>query len=90
MRRQIRRLEKQNDREDRRQLRRAEGRPKRHLLRKTAAALAGLTLAALIAGWFLFDVPSWQRLDLSKITNVQQTGTIYDRHNQPVSALKGS
>ena len=90
MRRQIKRLEKQNDREDRRQLRRAEGRPKRHLLRKTAAALAGLTLAALIAGWFLFDVPSWQRLDLSKITNVQQTGTIYDRHNQPVSALKGS
>ena len=90
MRRQLKRMERQMEREDRRMLRRAEGRPKRHLLRKTAAVLAALTLCALVAGWFLFDVPSWQRLDIEKITSVQQTGAVYDRHDQPVAALKGS
>ena len=90
MRRHWKRLERLADREDRHLLRRMEGRRKRHLLRKTVAALAGLTLGALIAGWFLFDVPSWQRLDLDKITAVQQTGAVYDRHDQPIGALKGS
>lgn len=84
------RMEKQMEREDRRVLRKAEGKPRRHLLRKTLAVLAGLTLAALTAGWFIFDVPSWQRLDMAKITNLQQTGAIYDRYDAPVSALKGS
>ncbi|MBQ9196114.1 MAG: PBP1A family penicillin-binding protein [Clostridia bacterium] len=90
MRRHLKRMEKQMEREERRALRLAEGRPKRHLLRKLLGGMAGLTLAALIAGWFVFDVPSWQRLDLNKITNLQQTGAVYDRYDQPVSALKGS
>ena len=90
VRRHLKRMEKQMEREERRALRLAEGRPKRHLLRKLLGGMAGLTLAALIAGWFVFDVPSWQRLDLNKITNLQQTGAVYDRYDQPVSALKGS
>ena len=90
VRRHLKRMEKQMEREDVRLLRQAEGKRKRHILRKIIAAAAGLTLAALIAGWFVFDVSSWQRLDLDKITAVQQTGAVYDRYDQPVSALKGS
>ena len=86
----LRRMERRADRADARELRRLEGRPKRHILRKTAAVLAGITLAALTAGWFIFDVPSWQRLDITKITSLQQTGAVYDRYDRPVSALKGS
>ena len=86
----LKRMEEQMEREDRRLLRQTEGRKKRHVLRKLLAGAALLTLAALTAGWFVFDVPSWQRLDLSKITAVQQTGAVYDRHDKPVSALKGS
>ena len=73
MRRQVKRMERKMEREDVRALRRAEGKPKRHILRKLLAGMAGLMLAALIGGWFIFDVPSWQKLDLNKITAVQQT-----------------
>mgnify|MGYP002626093955 CR=1 FL=1 len=90
VRRQLKRMERQMEREDLRLLRRSEGRKKRHLVRKTLAALALLTLGALIAGWFIFDVPSWQRLDLNKITQMQLTGAVYDRYDQQVSVLKGS
>ena len=90
MRRHVKKMEKRMEREDRQALRRLEGRPKRHIFRKMALALAVLTLGGLTAGWFLFDVPSWQRLDLSRITSVQQTGAVYDRHDQQISALKGS
>jgi len=90
MRRHIKKMEKRMEREDGRLLRRAEGKRKRHILRKLALTLAALTAAGLAASWFLFDVPSWQRLDLSKILSVQQTGALYDRYNQRFSALKGS
>ena len=90
MRRDLKRMEKRMEREDGRQLRRLEGRPQRHILRKLLLAACLLTLGSLTAGWFIFDVPSWQRLDLDKITNVQQTGAIYDRHDQQIIALKGS
>ncbi len=90
MRRHVKKMEKRMEREDRQALRRLEGRPKRHIFRRLALALAVLTLGGLTAGWFLFDVPSWQRLDLAKITAVQQTGAVYDRHDQQITALKGS
>ena len=90
MRRQLKRMEKQMEREDTRRLRRLEGKPRRHIFRKLAVMLSAGTVAALAIGWFAFDVPSWQRLDLEKITNVQLTGAIYDRRDRKISALKGS
>ena len=86
----LNRMDRQTEREDAKELRRQEGRRKRHLLRKGLLALAALLIGSIITGYFLFDVPSWQRLDLAKIRNVQQTGAIYDRHDDPVTALKGS
>lgn len=90
MRRNLKKMERRMAREDARALRRLEGRPRRHIARNLALTLAVLLLGGLTAGWFLFDVPSWQRLDLSKITAVQQTGAVYDRYDQQITALKGS
>ena len=90
MRRELKKMEKRMDREDERELKQLEGRPKRHILRNVLLIALGTIAAALVAGYFLFDVPSWQRLDLEKITNVQLTGAIYDRRDRKISALKGS
>ena len=90
MRRELKKMEKRMDREDERELKQLEGRPKRHILRNVLLIALGTIAAALVAGYFLFDVPSWQRLDIQKITAVQQTGAIYDRNGELVSALKGS
>ena len=83
-------MEKQMGREDVRALRRYEGKRKRHILRKAFLTLLFLAAGAAVAGYFIFDVPSWQRLDLARIRNVQQTGAIYDRRDEAVSVLKGS
>ena len=90
MRRELKKMEKRMDREDERDLKQLEGRPKRHILRNVLLIALGTIAAALVAGYFLFDVPSWQRLDIQKITAVQQTGAIYDRNGELISALKGS
>lgn len=90
MHRNVKKMEKQMEREDVRALRRYEGKRKRHIFRKVALTMLLLTAAGLTAGYFIFDVSSWQQLDLSKITSVQQTGAIYDRYDQQVSVLKGS
>ena len=90
VRKRLKRMEKQMEKEQTRDLRRLEGKRKRHVLRKITLAFLLLLAGGLTAGWFVFDVPSWQRLDISKITAVQQTGALYDRHDQPFSALKGS
>lgn len=90
VRRELKKMEKRMDREDERELKQLEGRPKRHILRNVLLIALGTIAAALVAGYFLFDVPSWQRLDIQKITAVQQTGAIYDRNGELISALKGS
>ena len=76
MRRELKKMEKRMDREDERELKQLEGRPKRHILRNVLLIALGTIAAALVAGYFLFDVPSWQRLDIQKITAVQQTGAM--------------
>ena len=83
-------MTKQMEKEDMRQLKKYEGRKKRHIFRKIVLALLVLTVLSLVAGYFIFDVPSWQRLDLTRITAIAQTGVIYDGEGQPISALKGS
>ena len=90
MRRKADKMTKQMEKEDMRQLKKYEGRKKRHIFRKIVLALLVLTVLSLVAGYFIFDVPSWQRLDLTRITAIAQTGVIYDGEGQPISALKGS
>ncbi|MBQ7455612.1 MAG: PBP1A family penicillin-binding protein [Clostridia bacterium] len=86
----LKRMERENGREDARLLRRLEGKRKRHIFRKLMIAFAVALAGGAAAGYFIFDVPNWQKLDLSKITSVQQTGAVYDRWDNEIAALKGS
>ena len=72
-----------------RRRRRKEG-PKRHRLRKAVLTLASLFLIALVGAFFYFDVPHWQRLDLSKITAAPKTGSLFDGNGSLVTTIKGS
>ncbi len=50
-------------------------------------------VAALGLGGFAyvyFDVPSWQTLDVNKLTNLAQTGAIYDKDGAYVTTLVGT
>jgi len=89
VRREQKKLMKALDKEDKRLLRRYEGKKKRHILRNFILFCSLFLVLSLSAGYFIFDVPSWQKLDLTRITNVSQTGAIYDVNDDPVIALKG-
>ncbi|MBP3637850.1 MAG: PBP1A family penicillin-binding protein [Clostridia bacterium] len=52
------------------------------------AMIAALALAGY--AWFYFDVPSWQTLDTTKLTNLAQTGAIYDMNGDYVTTLVGT
>jgi len=65
-------------------------RPKRHLLRKTLLTMASLFLMALVGAFFYFDVPHWQRVDLTKITAAPKTGSLFDNNGTLVTTIKGS
>lgn len=50
-------------------------------------------VAVLAMGGFAyvyFDVPSWQTLDVNKLTNLAQTGAIYDKDGAYVTTLVGT
>lgn len=90
VRREEKKLEKLLRKEEMRQLRQYEGKKKRHVFRNLLLGGAVLLALSLVAGYFIFDVPSWQKIDLNRITAIAQTGVIYDINDAPVSALKGT
>ncbi|MBR5232293.1 MAG: PBP1A family penicillin-binding protein [Clostridia bacterium] len=90
MRREEKKLDKFREREDKKLLIRYEGKKKRHFLRNFLLIFSALVILSLVAGYYIFDVPSWQKLDLERITSVAQTGAVYDRNDEVVSVLKGS
>ena len=45
-----------------------------------------LVLGFLVLLWML-DIPSWKKLDLNKLTDLNQTTVVYDYLNQPVNSL---
>lgn len=51
-------------------------------------------LSVLLLGgivfYFVFDVANWQRLDTNKLTQLAQTGSIYDKDGNYITALRGS
>ncbi len=70
---------------------RRDGLPRRRRpLRRLAAAL--LCVGALVGavGFYLLDVPNWQRLDVSRITAAPQTGRIYDNSGGLITEIRGS
>ena len=85
-----RRLERHMEKEDKRLLKRADGKPKRHILRKTFLTLITLFCLFLIGGYFIFDVGSWQQLDMRKILDAPQTGVLYDRNDQFITHIQSS
>ena len=56
--------------------------------------MAALLSAAVIGGFLFafayFDVSSWQQLNVAKLTDVAQTGAIYDKDGEYVTRLIGS
>ena len=67
-----------------------DGKKKRHTGRTLLIVLAALIASGTAAFYFLFDVGSWQRIDLNKIVNVPQSGAIYDRTGAFVSRIQSS
>ena len=62
---------------------------KRGILRALGIAAILAVLGLLAFAYVYFDVASWQRLDIAKLTNLAQTGAIYDRNGDYVTTLVG-
>lgn len=65
------------------------GKKKRHVFRYILLTLAALIAGILVFAFFYLDVPHWQQLDVSKITSVAQTGSIYDANGNFVTFIQG-
>lgn len=63
---------------------------KRHVGRWILATLALAVIGVAVAGYFYFDVASWQRLDPVRLQSLAQTGSIFDKDGQFVTSLVGS
>ncbi len=86
----VRAMDKKTERESIRDLKKLDGALHRHWKRNLLLILTALTVAGAAAFYFVFDVGSWQKLDLNKIVNIPQTGAIYDRDGQFVSKIQSS
>ncbi|MBQ2701035.1 MAG: PBP1A family penicillin-binding protein [Clostridia bacterium] len=64
--------------------------PRRHTGRWIVIALLILLALGSVAFYFVFDVGNWQKLDVDKLTRLAQTGSIYDKDGNYITALKGS
>lgn len=54
------------------------------------AALIGVLLLFCAAFYVFFDVPDWQKLDISKLSALAQTSSMYDMNGELMSELRGS
>lgn len=54
------------------------------------AALIGVLLLFCAAFYVFFDVPAWQKLDISKLSALAQTSSMYDMNGELMSELRGS
>ncbi len=87
--RKLRKMERQMERQDRKTLRLLDRGPV-HRGRRALIALGSLTLILAAALVFVFDAPSWQRLDIGKIKNLPQTGAIYDQNGDFISSIQSA
>ena len=84
-----RRMTRQTEKESIRDLQALDGVTARRRKRILGTFIA-LLLAGATAFYFVFDVGSWQQLDLQKIIQIPQTGAIYDRRGQFVAKIQSS
>ena len=54
------------------------------------ATLIGVLLLFCAAFYVFFDVPDWQKLDISKLSALAQTSSMYDMNGELMSELRGS
>lgn len=64
--------------------------PSKPVLRWVLIAILASIIILAITFYFAFDVANWQTLDVSKLTQIAQTGSIYDKDGNYITALKGS
>ena len=84
------RMEKKINRESLRDLKKLDGVKRRGLRRGALLFLALLLLGGAAAFYFVFDVGSWQTLDIRKLTEIPQTGAIYDRNGDFVAKIQSA
>lgn len=53
------------------------------------AALIGVLLLFCAAFYVFFDVPNWQKLDISRLSALAQTSSMYDMNGELMSELRG-
>lgn len=54
------------------------------------AALIGVLLLFCAAFYVFFDVPDWQKLDISRLSALAQTSSMYDMNGELMSEMRGS
>lgn len=54
------------------------------------AALIGVLFLFCAAFYVFFDVPDWQKLDISRLSALAQTSSMYDMNGELMSELRGS
>ena len=88
--RRVKRLIRREDKRGAVDLKKLDGIRRRGLKRGIGIALLMLLIAGAAAFYFVFDVQHWQKLDIQKIVDLPQTGAIYDRNGQVVSAIQST
>ncbi len=84
------------DKMDRRQVRRHRRelqsleKGKKHTGRTILLVFLAFIALSGITAYFVFDVPNWQKLDMAKLTDLPQTGAIYDQHGQLMQKVQSS
>ena len=79
-----------NNNESIKELKTLDGIRRRGLKRTLLTAFLLLFFGGITAFYFVFDVGSWQRLDIEKIVNLPQTGAIYDRNGDFVAKIQST
>ena len=63
---------------------------KKRPLRRVGMVFLCLFVLMGSAAFYVLDVPSWQRLDVSKITAAPQTGRMFDNQGELIATIRGS
>ncbi len=85
-------IENMNRKQERREAKelRALSQGKRHTGRNVFLILSGLFVVSLVSAYFIFDVPSWQKLDMEKLKNVHQTGILFDQNGSEITRIQST
>ena len=86
----VRRMDKKQDSESEKDVKKLDGIRRRALKRSLAAVFFALLLGGAAAFYFGFGVGSWQKLDIHKIVDLPQTGMIYDRNGRFVAKIQSA